>query len=256
MENRFAIVVPSCDHYSDLWEGFLSTLKRRWNFGPASVYVISNHKPCPVQGTIPICVGDDQTWSANLITALRQVPHEYVLLFLEDLFLKDDVDAQRVEALIRRCIDSGWDYLRLNPTPAPANDVGGGVGHVPRGDLYRTSTVLSLWKREMLLSVLRPDESAWDFEVFGSHRTDHSDAWYACTSWNLPHHNLVIKGKIDRWAYRQLERDGTAPRTMRQFMTRFEDFVYRMRLLRLRLVELFVPRGSRRRLQIFFKAMR
>lgn len=249
----FAILVPSCDRYSDLWEGFVSTLRARWHPVAADIFVVSNFKPCEVPGTTAICVGEDVTWSANLLKVLHQIPHDYVLMFLEDLFLKSDIDSVRVQTLINRCIDNGWDYLRLNPTPGPAAPVTDGVGPVPPGDFYRTSTVLSLWRRSALLSVLRPDESAWDFEVYGSARTDHLKAWYACSEWNLPFHNLVIKGKIDKRAYRQLQQDGTAPVTKRLFMSGWEDWVYRMRGIRMHLVQILIPQRARRPLQLMFK---
>lgn len=253
MARTFAILVPSCDRYSDLWESFTATLRRRWKLESTEIYVVSNFKPCQIGGTSPICIGADVTWSANLIKALELIPHEYVLIFLEDLYLKSDVDSVRVQALISRCMENGWDYLRLNPTPAPAEPIRDGVGIVPAGDFYRTSTVLSLWRKEALLSMLRPEESAWDFEIRGSARTDHLTAWYACSEWNLPFHNLVIKGKFDRRAYKDLQKDGTAPLSKRLFMTRWEACIYRMRGIRLRLVELFIPRMARRPLQLMLK---
>lgn len=248
-----AIVVPSCDKYSDLWEPLFLTLRLRWESCPFHIYLVSNYLTCPAEGVDTIKVGTDLTWSSNLIKALVSVPCEYVLLFVDDLFLKENVNGKRVIELIEQCVSNNWDYLRLNPTPGPkrTQSKGDGVGIILPGDWYRSSTVLSVWKKEVLLDVLDPQENAWELEVLGGIRTDKYKYWFACTRWNLPYYNLVVKGKIVPRALFKLQSAGIRILTSRPVMNRWESYLYELRRVRSMLMAL-TPRSVRRRIRSFF----
>ncbi len=53
----------------------------------------------------------------------------------------------------------------MNPWPKPDKHYSQLVGIVSKGTIYRTATVLSVWKKDILLDLLKVGESAWDFEV-------------------------------------------------------------------------------------------
>jgi hypothetical protein len=253
---RVAIVVPSCDEYSDLWEAFFQTLRMRWKTCPFYVYLVSNRLDFLADGVTTIKVGEDRTWSANLIRALASVMSDYVLLFMDDLFLSSDVDDKRIVALIGRCVSERWDYLRLNPTPGPqrAQSIGGGVGRILPGDWYRSSTVLAVWKKEVLLDVLDSNENAWEFEIFGDARTDKYKQWFACERQNLSFYNLVIKGKMDRLSLYRLQSSGVRIVTARPIMTPIETLLFLLRRIR-SILMILIPRGSRRKLRSLFSAI-
>jgi len=40
---------------------------------------------------------------------------------------------------------------------------------------------MSLWKKDMLCALLRAGETAWDFEIHGSHRSDAYDGFFRHT---------------------------------------------------------------------------
>lgn len=252
---RVAIVVPSCDKYSDLWDALFATIRLKWTECPFTFYLVSNFIESPTLGVTTIKVGEDKTWSANLIFALEQVPHEYVLLFIDDLFLSQCVDHDRVVGLIQRSVNNSWDYLRFNPIPGPeaVNMIDGGVGKILPGDWYRSSTVLSLWKKSVLMDVLRPNENAWEFEVFGSQRTDKYFNWFASSNWLMPYENLVIKGKIDPSAFRLIVKAGTKLETARPVMSSLELSRFKIKKFRTTMMR-FVPREYRRAVRGFFSA--
>lgn len=253
--DRIAIIVPSCDKYSDLWTAFFFNFNLRWSSCPFHVYLITNYAEFVSGNVTTIKVGKDLTWSANLITALSDVPFDYVFLFIDDLFLSSNVDERRVLELIDRCISNEWDYLRFNPTPGPLRSqmVGTGVGRILPGDWYRSSTVLTVWKKQVLLEVLDPKENAWEFEIFGAWRTDKFINWYACKNWTLPYYNLVIKGKIDPVVLEKLSLMCVQIDTCRPVMSVVEMTFYRLRKVRSALMNL-IPRTTRRKLRDLFRA--
>ena len=87
-----------------------------------------------------IAVGNDVSWSDNLLFALNCVAEPYVLLNIDDLILSAAVDHKAVTAVVSQFVESDGNYLRLNPTPH-GNATLGDVGLVPPGDIYRSSTV-------------------------------------------------------------------------------------------------------------------
>ncbi len=253
LSNRVAILIPSCDKYSDLWQSVVQALQIRWPACPFRLFLISNYLDCDSAGVETVRVGRDEGWSANLLTALKRIPHEYIFLFLDDLFLRRNVMDEDVVQLIQDAVVGEWDYLRLNPTPPPPRQISSSspVGRVPSGDLYRASTVLSIWKKTVLVDVLRPSESAWDLEIAGSSRTDKYAAWFACRKWNLPYDNLVIKGKINPLAQKRIESQLPRLHTNRPTMRRYELFLLLLRQARSSLFRL-VPRFARRRIRSYF----
>jgi hypothetical protein len=200
-----------------------------------------------------IQVGEDRGWSANLAQALLSVPEKYVILLLDDLFVVDRVDGRSIVQLINRCVSDDWDYLRLNPTPGPPCADQNQIGAIAPGDWYRSSTVMSVWKREVLLAVLDPAENAWEFEIFGSERTDKYTKWFASSKWNIPFENLVIKGKVNPFVMRKLRLANINIETSRPVMNFCEAVMLLMKQVRSKAM-LLVPRAARRKLRTRFAA--
>lgn len=219
--DRIALVVPSCDTYADVWPPLLQALQRFWPANGFSKYLVTNHLLPSFPGVQTLAVGTDVSWSDNLLSGLERIPEDYVLINIDDLILCGPVDHEAVMSALSRLISAGGNYLRLNPTPAGsvAHD---GIGIVPPGDIYRASTVFSVWRKDILHAVLRPRESAWHFEIHGSVRTDPFGAWFASNRFLLNYVNLVIKGKVDPRARTVLERRGITYHSPRRVLSHSE----------------------------------
>jgi hypothetical protein len=100
--------------------------------------------------------------------------HPYILYVQEDYFLTAPVQsaqlAQDFEEAMKMDADSLCFRARLPLAPGfqPINDR---YGCVPDNSDGRTRCQITLWKRSALQTILRPGESAWDFEARGSART-------------------------------------------------------------------------------------
>lgn len=251
---RIAVLVPSCDAYSDMWEPFFRNLRAKWPDLPFPCYLVSNEKRFEAPEVRGIRVGPDRGWSSNLRRALEEVPEEGVLLFIDDLFLRRRVDTPMIRHLCERFGAEGMEYLRFNPTPGPEGTCDAdGIGAIPPGDAYRASTVMSLWRREVLLHVLQEGETAWDLEVHGSARTDCYPRWFACRRPLLPTWNLVVKGRYEPSAWRALVGEGLPIAAGRPVMDGRDYLAYRWVLLRSALFGI-VPRSWRRRIRDRFRS--
>ena len=248
-----AVIVISCDRYADLWRPFFFLFKRFWADCPYKVYLVTNHDLATFPGVITLQIGEDVSWSGNVRKALAFVEEEYVLMFLEDFFLCGRINRAliaRVEVWIEK---ERPDYVLLNPTeksPEPFNSL---VDHVPVGALYRASTVLSLWKKETLLSLLKEGENAWDFELQGSERSDVFDRFFATRSICFPIVNGVIKGKWQLMALATLKNLGAEVDLKRRpQMTTLEALCYKFNLFRTKVFK-FVPWKHRRQVRAWLK---
>jgi hypothetical protein len=193
-----AVLVASCDKYADLWPPFFELLFRFWSDCPFPIYLLANAADEDIPGVNRISVGADTSWSEGLLLALQQIGADYVLLLLEDLLLAGPVDTPAVEAVLTWFVSSGGNYIRLNGFPPPDSVLNDAVGLVAPHTVYRTATVLSVWKRRTLVELLRPGESAWEFETAGSVRSEAYDGFYSTRRNYIPVMNAVIKGKWQR----------------------------------------------------------
>ncbi len=251
---RIAVLVPSCDHYSDLWLPFFTTLRQQWPDIPFELVLVTNHKDFTFRGVTVIRVGEDKGWCANLKLALSQIGAEAILLFVDDLFINRRVDSVAVERLFRRFLLEGMNYLRFNPTPGPTERLDAdGIGEVCPGDYYRASTVVSLWRKTVLQEVLRDNETAWELEIVGSSRTRQYGGWFASSRWLIPTTNLVIKGRYDPFAFWRLRRTGLSLSDHRPRMSGVQYMRFLGGRVRARLFHLMVPGAMRQRVRQRFR---
>jgi len=222
---RFAILVASCDRYSDMWEPFFTLFARFWPDCPYPVYLLSNTLGSPRPEIRTLRSGPDSAWSDCLGRGLEALWADYVFLWLDDLFLCRPVNSEELAERFDWLAGQGGHCLRLNGVPRPDRRLEPTFGVVSPGTLYRTSTVLSMWRKQTLLDLLVPGESAWQFEIAGSVRSDAYDGFYATYGPRLEVVNTVIKGKWDRSALARVRRLGVEPDLSRRpVMTRREQF--------------------------------
>lgn len=221
---KCAVLIVSCDRYKDLWGPCITLLRRFWSNCPYPVYLLSNTEAADFPNVSSIITGSDISWSDNLLFALKNIKEEYVLLYIEDLFLIENVNSHKVESLIQRCMTERWNYLRLNPTPEGDCRVDDMVSSISPGSVYRSSVVFSVWKKDVLMNLLRKGESAWDFEEIGTPRTDEIDGFYASNHTLLPSCNTVIKGVWEIEALNVIKKLGIEPDLIARRAMTFREF--------------------------------
>ena len=149
------------------------------------------------------------TWSSELRDGLLQLNKPYVLLWLDDFPPLARAPIPVLEAVLQAHIQGGGNYLRLNPTPrGHGREVWPGIREILPGEYYRTSTIMALWRREVLLDLLENRESAWQFELVGSARSDSYGGFFASDNQMVDCVNIVVKGLVDPRAERRLESCG------------------------------------------------
>lgn len=250
INHKIALVIPSCDQYSDVWQTLFQALRKFWPENALPAYLITNHLSPVIEGVRVLNVGDDVSWSDNLGNALERIAEDYVFLNMDDLILCERVDHDRFSAIAKELVARQGNYLRVNPWPKGV-DVGDILDAVPAGDVYRTSVVFSIFRKDVLKAILRPGESAWDFERYGSVRSDGFGAWFVGKNWLLKYVNLVIQRKVDPRAVATLARCGVGYRVQRPVWSGLQMLKLLAREKR-SVVFGMLPRWSKRGIRDFF----
>ena len=194
-------VVVSYDGCADIWPGFFKLLSKFWPDLPYPLFLISNHLTFSDKRVTSLCVGDDLSWSETLARGLERISSRYVLLILDDFFLSAPVDTALVQRVHQAAVARGAVYMRLVPNPAadaPYPDMPA-IGAINKGAPYRTSLQIAFWLRSTLIDLLRREESAWDFEIKGSRRSDAINEVFlsVCDGFPIvPYRNVLRRGKV------------------------------------------------------------
>jgi hypothetical protein len=174
------IVIASCDKYSDLWQPLFGQFFKHWPNCPYPIYLVANHQRFEHPQVTTLLAGGDIDWSTTMATAIAQLNHSHLLFWIDDAFLTNDVSNQKMEHLFRFVIEHQIQFLRLRPHPKPAKWFNKEIGILNQQAAYRVSLFATIWSVEMLRNILRPGESAWQFEINGTERSRAYEGFY-CT---------------------------------------------------------------------------
>lgn len=179
--NSIPILVVSCDAYSDLWNPFFATFRAMWPDCHQPTFLGTNYLKYDDDQITSIQVGDDKNWALNLHKMLAAINSDRVIIFLEDFLIVDVVNDNKVQKLVEVSVDNDLDCLRLKPDPPPNRRLKGfeNLGVIDRGEDYRVSTQVAIWKADTLKRLAVPGFSAWDFEIYGTYLADrnHTKFW-------------------------------------------------------------------------------
>jgi hypothetical protein len=170
MERETAVLVMSCERYQQAWEPFFTLLFRYWPECPYQVYLCTDRGNYPDPRVTMLEIGKDLGWANNFRHALTNITASRVILTLEDFFPNDRWDNTLIRKLVRHAHDYDVGCLRFFPCPGPTGPWFGTpiLGTVGPTDPYRVSTMNAVWKKQMLLELIKDGMNAWQFELEGS----------------------------------------------------------------------------------------
>lgn len=168
-----AILISSCDSFSDCWKPYYHGLFKYWADCPYDVFIVTNYKDSGDKSVRAIRVGDDKGWSHNTFEALKLIAAPYVIYTHEDFWIKRDVASRAIAEYIAFMADDKADYIRLFPCPEPSYECEWDkrLGVLANDAAYRASLQVALWRKQIFLDLIREGENPWQFEIQGSVRS-------------------------------------------------------------------------------------
>lgn len=169
--SKLAILMLSCDKYSDLWDDFFNLKERFWPDCPYHCYLATDTKEYHREGVDVIHFGKIRTWSICATKAIEQIKEPYIALFLEDAFIYKTIDTSIIEENLNLFIENKMDFLtmernRMEKTLTTDNQIAPHIWRINRHRKYGIDTSAAIWGKEFLLKALEKEDcNAWQFEV-------------------------------------------------------------------------------------------
>lgn len=120
---KVAILVVSCDKYSDTWEPFFTLLLKYWKECPYLIYLGTNEKDFYHEKVKVIKIGSDKGWTESIVKMLDVIDSDYVLMALDDFLFGDYTDNAKVCEYIEFAVKENIGCLRMVPNPCPTKKI-------------------------------------------------------------------------------------------------------------------------------------
>jgi hypothetical protein len=145
-------------------------------------------------------------WTNALIPYFKNVPEKYFLILLEDLFLREPIDLEilkEMEDIVKR---NGADKACLHKIVAKSDweeVVSDNIVKINRATRtaigHRTTLQPAIWSKKRFLKYLKPNYTAWDFEILNEYnaRTEDSVVIGPRNKRVYFKLNLILKGRIN-----------------------------------------------------------
>jgi len=190
---NIAIVVLSFDGFKDLWQPFFDFFFDCWPDCPYEIYLLNNYKEYNDIRVNNLLVGEDISWSHSLIKGLDKIQEERVFFIYDDCFFKK-INIEQLCKYFLLGVENDLISLQLRPSSFVSKFGANEPTLIPSRALYRNALFLNLIKRKHLLSILKPGESAWDFELNGNARSQEYNYFSIRRSF-IDYDHGIVKGK-------------------------------------------------------------
>lgn len=159
------IIVLSCSKNEDTFLPFCHFMERYYPNHPRIIYFTDGIKN-PYYETIPVKNNLD-TWTIGFREFLKQIEDDYVLMMIDDCFIRKPVDVKRIEEA-EQIIRQNENIALMNFEKAWDNtdDLTEYQGWKKRkhGSRFEVSLMCGIWNKEKLIKVVERDCSPWQIE--------------------------------------------------------------------------------------------
>ena len=211
----FSVIISSCDKYSELWDAHFKFLFQYWpslNNKSIPIILTNNFKTFNNYNIINANLGEDVSWSDNMLKTLDLVKTKYVIILLEDYILDAPVDESRLINIITYMNKTNAAYTELyydlgifNPTlgKEKTKNYAQGIDNLiirSNNSYYRTSLQACVWEVDALKKILKSGESPWEFEQIGTERSRKiNHPFYMVMEKNV----ISYKNAVEKGSYHQ-----------------------------------------------------
>lgn len=169
--DKMAMLLLSCDKYSDVWDDFFNLKERFWPDCEYKWFIVTETKDYQREDVATIKCGSDLNWAGRFRKAVQAVPSPYIGVFLEDYFIKSPIDNAKIKGFVEMMEKGHVSFLNLGNVfhhILRLPDLEHYTEHlvkIPQHLRYGIDTAAAIWDKNYLLEKLgEGDYSAWKFE--------------------------------------------------------------------------------------------
>lgn len=170
---KYALIISSCDAFSDLWATHFLLLKKNWPDFHFDIFLVTdtNVNKYSFDNVTIIECGKDNEYSNRILMCLDMIKkYDYVLTTLDDYLLNSKVKDDMIYYSLNIMKQYDFDYVRMfkYPTKSLSVKLFNNIRLIKTSSRYAVNLYPALWKIETLKEVLKSANNlnAWRFEVF------------------------------------------------------------------------------------------
>lgn len=118
--------------------------------------------------------GADISWADNARKYLNQIEEDYIIPIGDDFFISRVVQTEAIKKAFELVLRDGIDWFGLILPKGDRYRDEQGIYFIDSHHEYCVSTSISIRKKDVFYSLLKPGFSAWDFEIRNSREVNES----------------------------------------------------------------------------------
>lgn len=157
------VLVLSCDKNKDTFEPFHHCIEKYWSSHPEIIYkteTVLNSYYKTICTNYPL-----SSWTKGVRDALKQIDDNHVLLMMDDIFIRQTVDTERIyyaDTHFKETI-AMFNFEKSFDINDEDTDLIGFKKRRHNSD-YEVSIMCGLWDKNKLLNVIADDSDPWTVE--------------------------------------------------------------------------------------------
>ena len=195
--SKNCFLILTCDKYFELAEESVELFLNNVDISNYRLYLSSNSRTMNNNNVTNITTNIFDTWSKELRITLQKIPEENIFLILEDFFITSKISNQKINQIFDLFNNKNMSHLKFWSIPKADQIVDNNYSEYLKGAPYRV-TANGIWTKRILLKILNDFESAWEFEINGSYRSQVYENFFGLNEQLFDFVNIVEKGKIFR----------------------------------------------------------
>lgn len=168
---KLSIIVYSCLRNNDMWSIFSFFFQKYWGDCNYPIYLLTDNYKANEDYVFDDVFCIDDNWSTMMKKAIKTASTPYVMLFMDDYLLTQNVNNADIENVLEIAEKEHAANVRLQSSymikPTRYENNKDCAVFLP-GTAYSFSTQVGIWDSEFLMNHIKDGWSAWDFERIGS----------------------------------------------------------------------------------------
>lgn len=213
MKENLAVLISSCDKFSDLWREHVRLYHENWEGTPIRTFLVTDKETDVSLDGIEIIVAPaEYAFPQRIRYALQYIEADYVLLTLDDYFTIRTIKYDSLMYLVGRAKTEKIDYLMLydrrkdKPRKFSSLDV---LEKIDLHQKYAITLYPAIWHKDFLSKAAKENLSPWLFEVSLTKTAREASAnCYFSPAGTFRILDVVRKGKVLHKAARYFQRHG------------------------------------------------